>query len=175
MVAEGDLLATIADIQDNKDNLRQLVEQLKTSIGIIPFVGAGLSIPFGFPGWGSFLIAEARKAGVEETIQRHLNVGKYEEAAEDLLHARGYRAFHDAIDNSFGVHRLSGIKFRGAVSLLPQLAAGPVITTNFALVLEEVFKRADSWFEYVFSGVRVGLARGALYRNRRFLLKVQVI
>jgi hypothetical protein len=124
-------ISAIRNIEDNEDNLRQLIEQLKSPVGIIPFVGAGLSIPFGLPNWSSFLINQARKAGVEREIQEQLNVGEYEDAAEVLLSARGYLAFHDAIANTFGSHKLANIKLEGAVSFVPQLATGPVITTNF--------------------------------------------
>ena len=162
----------IASIHDNEDNLRQLTEQLETSMSIIPFVGAGLSIPLGFPGWSNFLLNQAKKAGIEERIREFLNAGKYEEAAEDLLTARGYRAFHDAINNTFGDRTLMGKELNGAVSFLPKLPVSPIITTNFDHVLEEVFKKARCSFEHKVWGVRADLATIALHQNRRFLLKI---
>lgn len=172
MQSQDSLLATIGNIQDNHDNLRQLIEQLNTPIGVVPFVGAGLSKPYGFPLWGEFLVAQAKKAGVEEEVQQHLDKGEYEEAAEGLLKARGYRAFHDGIDNTFGVHKLTGRKVEGAISLLAQLTTGPVITTNFDHVLEEGFKQANSPFERVVWGVNANLATKALYQSKKFLLKI---
>src|SRR5215213_8276003 len=171
MVYSASLINEIENIEDNADNIRQLIEQLKTPIGIIPFVGAGLSIPFGFPGWSTFLTAQAKRAGadIEENIKQRLNRGEYEDAAEDLLKARGYLAFHDAIENTFAVHKLPGKELKGAVSYLPDLAAGPVITTNFDPVLEEVFRENETPFERVVWGVYAETASRAFYQNRKFL------
>jgi SIR2-like domain len=172
MLSPSRLLSDIANIEDNADNLRRLIDQLNTPIGVIPFVGAGLSIPFDFPGWGSFLTLEARKADIEAQIQGRLARGEYEEAAQDLLTARGSRSFRDAINNTFGVHKLKGKELKGAVSYLPQLAAGPVITTNFDHVLEEIFKQAKTPFEREVWGVNAELAMTAMSQNRKFLLKI---
>jgi hypothetical protein len=60
----------------------------------------------------------------------------------------------------------------GAVSHLPQLAAGPVITTNFDHVLEEAFKQANAQFEREVWGVNAEMATRALNQNRRFVLKI---
>jgi len=49
--------------------------------GILPFVGAGLSRPFGFPEWGGFLRAQAGAAGASAAIEARLAKAEYEEAA----------------------------------------------------------------------------------------------
>jgi hypothetical protein len=92
MASDDELIEQIEGIADNRANLRRLREQLETPLRVIPFVGAGLSIPFGFPGWGAFLLSQARAAGIEKQIQKRIDAGEYEEAAEDLLTARGHRA-----------------------------------------------------------------------------------
>ena len=159
-------------MEENQDNVSYLVEQMKSGIGVIPFVGAGLSIPFGFPSWSGFLLDQAAKGGVPDQIQALLAAGEYEQAAEVLLAARGYLAFHDAIDTTFGSRRLANMRLRGAVSLLPEIAPGPVITTNFDHVLEAAFKQCGKEFQKIVTGVKPDLAAGALYQNRRFLLKI---
>jgi SIR2-like protein len=169
---QSELFAAIGEIGDNAENLRLLVEQIETPIGVIPFIGAGISIPFGFPSWSTFLINQAKKAGIESKIQRWLDIGEFEEAAEDLLKERGFRAFHDAISSEYGVHKLVGHELYGAAMTLPQLTAGPVITTNFDHVLEEAFKRQNRRFEQEVWGAKASLATRALYQNRRFLLKI---
>lgn len=165
-------LSEIIRIGDNEDTLRWLIGQLKSNVGITPFVGAGLTVPLGFPGWGSFLLAQAKKAGMSQSIQRRLDKGEYEEAAENLLESRGHRAFEDAIESSFGPNRSTDVKVEGAVTLLPQIAKGPVITTNFDQVLEKVFKEADSSFEKVVWGAKSSLATRAFHQGLRFLLKI---
>src|SRR5512132_3159602 len=102
MIPHVSFLKELEEIGDNKHNLRRLKDQLRTTIGVIPFVGAGLSMPLGFPSWSRFLIDQARQAGIEKEIKRRLAHGEYEAAAEDLLKARKKRAFIDAIDNEFG-------------------------------------------------------------------------
>jgi hypothetical protein len=166
------MLDQILNIGDNEDNLRRLIGQLESDLRVTPFIGAGLTIPLGFPGWSSFLHSQAKKAGIEKSIQQRLDKGEYEDAAEDLLKSRGYRAFQDAIDSNFGSHKLTGQKVKGAVTLLPQLTAGPVITTNFDNVLEEVFEQADSPFEHVVWGAKASSATRAFHQGLRFLLKI---
>lgn len=47
-----------------------------------------------------------------------------------------------------------------------------MITTNFDHVLEEAFKQCGKEFRKIVTGVKPDLAAGALYQNRRFLLKI---
>jgi hypothetical protein len=172
MTSSTSFLSEIESIGDNEDNLRQLIEQMKTPIGVIPFVGAGLSIPFGFPGWSNFLMEQAKKAGIDVAIKERLDQGEYMEAAEDLLSARGYLAFHDAISNTFGNHKFKDKELGGAVSYLPKLVTGPVITTNFDHVLEEMFKKAGAQFEREVWGAKAEMATRAFVQNKKFLLKI---
>jgi SIR2-like domain len=165
-------LTNILRFEENQDNIRYLVDQMKSGVGVIPFVGAGMSIPFGLPSWSGFLLDQATRAGLQDRMQVLLSTGGYEEGAEELLKARGYLAFNDAIDNTFGTRRLGNVRLRGAVSILPQIAPGPVITTNFDHVLEEAFKLCGKEFQKIVTGVKPDLAAGALYQNRRFLLKI---
>jgi hypothetical protein len=165
-------LTPITGIEGNQGNLNRLVTQLQTPLGVIPFVGAGLSVPLGFPGWSQFLLGLARQAGIESQIQSRLEKGEYEEAAEYLMTALAALAFNDAIDDAFGDHQDGGKPLQGAVSFLPQLANGPIITTNFDHVLERVFAQSGRAFEYIAWGARVGVAGQAFHQNRRFLLKI---
>lgn len=175
MLTKSELLSRIGDIGDTGDSLRNLEEQYESASGVVPFVGAGLSKQFGFPLWGEFLRDQARKAGgaeMEKKIQEQLDAGEYEEAAEELLGARGPRAFHDAIESTFGQHNLEGGELGGAVSLLPRIAAGPVITTNFDHVLEKVFEQANKPFARVVSGAKADASVRAFHRNQRLILKI---
>jgi hypothetical protein len=60
----------------------------------------------------------------------------------------------------------------GTVSLLPLLASGPVITTNFDRVLERAFEVNGAPFESIISGPRPDLIVDALHGNRRVLIKL---
>jgi len=168
----SDNIETISAIGQNRFNLTELIGQLNSSFGIVPFVGAGLSVPFGFKSWQAFLLSQAEIAGIVPKIQQRIEKGEYEEAAEDLLDALARRAFEDGLTAEFGVHRLSKEPLRGAVSYLPQLASGPVITTNFDRVLETAFEQAGARFEQVVWGAKAPTAMKAMHQNRRCLLKL---
>jgi hypothetical protein len=54
-------LASIKKIGNNDFTLNVLVTQLRTSLGVLPFVGAGLSMLFGFSGWQDFLLGRHKQ------------------------------------------------------------------------------------------------------------------
>jgi len=172
MPSQEEAIWIIEGIEENEGSLRRLVEQLETPLGVIPFVGAGLSIPFGFPGWKDFLVSQGGRAGIEDQIRKRIEDGDYEGAAEYLLKGLGNRAFHDAIDDAFGDRKLEGKQLDGAVAILPSLALGPVITTNFDHVLERAFQEGSCPFEYAAWGAKADMVLEAFYQNQRFLLKI---
>ena len=166
------LLGGLESIGDNKANLRRLVQQIGTPQGVVPFVGAGMSIQYGMSGWSNFLISRAEAAGNKRKVQRRLRAGEYEEAAEDLQALLGLRGFPDAIEDEYGPHKLDGVRVSGAASLLPQLTTGPVITTNFDHVLELAFEQAGRPFRYVVWGAKPDIINEALQHQQNILIKV---
>ena len=172
MRCANQLIVEIESLGENKNNLRRLIEQLSTPIGVIPFIGAGMSIPFGFQGWTEFLLSLASSPTLKSQLKRYIRAGRYEEAAGELCEALGNRGFHDAIENEYGDHKLQDKSLVGAASHLPELVTGPIITTNFDHVLERVFSRASRPFEHVVSGAKADMVAKALHQNRRFLLKI---
>lgn len=165
-------LQEIESIRGNRENIDRLIQQLDTPLGVIPFIGAGLSIPFGFPGWGSFLLCRANSSALRKRIKGCIRGGDYEEAAEILWEELQNRGFQDAIDSIFGDHQLQGKQLKGAISYLPRLCSGPAITTNFDHLLEKIFQAAGCPFEYVVWGAKVDMITKALHQNRPFLLKI---
>jgi len=63
-------------------------DQARTNVGLVPFVGAGLSRRFGFPLWAEFLRSNAKLAEVAAEVEKRLNSGDYEGAAEVILQRR---------------------------------------------------------------------------------------
>jgi len=167
-----DNLSSIKKIGDNQFTLDQLVIQLKTAMGVLPFVGAGLSIPFGFKGWQEFLLTTAESYIPREKMLQRIAKGEYEEAAQDLLDALGDFDFQDKMTIAFGEEKLAGVNLKGAVSYLPRLASGPVITTNFDRVLEKVFEDSGARFAERIWGARIRMAQIAVSQNKRYLLKL---
>lgn len=158
----------------NGDYLDDLRERLTGArpIPLVPFVGAGLSMPMGFPSWGEFLTLLAAECGKSEEITTLLLEGKYEEAAETVERGLGSAIFNRRVAHIFGERRSKECELRGAVLALPDLAGGAVVTTNFDRVLERVFAEAGSPFEYVAWGSKVDSIRRAMAENKPFLLKI---
>src|ERR1019366_8301192 len=60
----------------------------------------------------------------------------------------------------------------GPILLIPRLATGPVITTNFDHALERAFEESHQPFERVVWGAKGDIVAKAFTQNRRLLLKL---
>jgi actin-like ATPase involved in cell morphogenesis len=149
-------------------SFRQLRAQIRTSLGVVPFVGAGLSAACGLPGWTDLLTRLADQAATGVTVRELLARGQYEEAAEVVERATGARRFADLLVAILG----APVRPAGAVLRVPQLTRGPVITTNFDAVLETVFEHNDAAFSLTSSGGDVPAVIGALHQDRPYLVKL---
>jgi aminoglycoside phosphotransferase (APT) family kinase protein len=115
----------------NKDAVDRLLLRAEGETGLVPFVGAGLSLPWTSLGWAAFLNNIAR-AGWAGQVSGDLAAGRYEEAAERIQRTAGRAMFNSAIYDAFGDHNLARPTRwrRTAMAILPRLATGPVVTTN---------------------------------------------
>lgn len=158
--------------RSNAETLYHLERQGRTSPGLVPFLGAGISTAFGFKDWKNLLLSAAPPR-LAPRIEKQLDENNYEGAAETLLKELGADGFQSMVAASAGDSNLASFDFRaGTVSLLPLLASGPVITTNFDRVLERAFEVNGAPFESVISGPRPDLIVDALHGNRRVLIKL---
>ena len=135
---------------------------------IVPFVGAGLSKPMNMPLWGEALKTLHRR--LPNLNDPHLTTlidsGQYLEAAQIL-------ANHDAdLTNNFicTTYRVQSID--GPVVLLPQIAHGCIVTTNFDDAIEEVYKRSSVAFEGYMHGTQHHNFFTRLVRGERSVLKL---
>jgi hypothetical protein len=161
---------TFLTLGDNGINLPLLVAQLRTSVGVTPFIGAGMSVPFGLPDWRSFLLRLAPDDVTRASIDRRLARGEYEEAAQDLIDLRGRNSFQDVLEVTFGEHAAITPAPDAAAHLIPALASGPVFTTNFDFILERVFTAAGRPFDRVVNGMRVDDLRKVVHERRHALV-----
>jgi hypothetical protein len=110
-VPEGTTILSLAALDErirakNHDCFRSLVEQLRSPLGVIPFVGAGMSAAFKennrriFPEWGELLRKMARDNGIEKDIEPLVESEKYEHAAA-LLQDSLPNSFQRNISNAF--------------------------------------------------------------------------
>jgi hypothetical protein len=137
---------------------------------VVPFVGAGLSVPSGFPPWGRFLVSLLADAPhARERVEGLIAAGAYEEAAQVALEVLGVDAFAEEISNRLGRHRPV---ISGPVALLPELFVGEVITTNFDDVISEAYRSADVAFNREICGSALRAAPAQLGADRHCLLRI---
>src|ERR1700730_2338029 len=162
----------------NRDTLTNLERQLRTPLGVIPFVGAGISasvklqgVPSRFPQWGELLRSLASGFAFEAEVDQLLAMGDYEGAPAIIDRQRPNvltRSIRDAFDRKIEEAQV----LQGSVSYLPFLASGPVITTNYDYVLERAFEAAGRSFERFISGPLVDTTVAAVHGNERALIKI---
>ena len=155
---------------ENAGHLEDLVNQLRSPLGVMPFVGAGMSADFAFPLWAKFLRTTAKRFDKGDEIESLLAIGDYERAAE-VLDAHDRAGFRQRIAHTFR-GRADPARLRDSpLAYLPLLTTGPVMTTNFDAVLEQAFADAGSPLTPIVGPLADGTVR-AVHHNERALLKI---
>ncbi|WP_437606340.1 SIR2 family protein [Sorangium sp. So ce834] len=160
------LLQDLLALHDNRAEFERLTDVVRAG-KVLPFVGAGVSIPSGFPGWTRFLEEAADQAGIGAEVRDDLANWRYEAAAGRLESELGRFHFQRLIENTFG----RACTPQGTVLILPSLTAGSIITTNFDRVLETTFQQSGTMLTPVW-GTRFGALQHALFDTERYLIKL---
>lgn len=117
---------------------------------ILPFVGAGMSKPSGFPMWGAFLKELAQNdPGVLDQVEQAIEEGRFSDAAQIISDELDENMLAEQIENYFAGQVFSP---EGPVRLVPDLFKLGCVTTNFDHVLEKVYEHNEQAFAQVFSG-----------------------
>ena len=117
---------------------------------VLPFVGAGMSVPSGCRPWGQFLLSLMNDAPAQiEQVKALLQDSAYEEAAQLVFEALGDGILAEEISAQLGNH---DNRLDGPVRLLPNLFREEVLTTNFDYVLTRAYQTADHSFTREFKG-----------------------
>ena len=149
-------------------------EELKRSCQrgfVVPFIGAGMSKSAGCPTWKEYLLNLCKPAKLDKgaMLERLEQKGDYEGAMNDLVIALGDARFNRDFESDFKTKD----DISGAVTLLPRLFDGPVITTNFDRVLETVYTRNGNGFvEKVTGRGQANAFFRAIPAGERYLLKL---
>ncbi len=137
---------------------------------IAPFVGAGLSRPCGYPMWGEALRKIAQKLN-------GISVQDIEPLMAQYDYLKAAQVLHDAAAEQVQHFIKTEFRQRGAitgpVTLLPQLANGCIVTTNFDTVIEDLFKENGPSLDGYMYGTQAGnnfVQR--LLRGERCILKL---
>lgn len=138
---------------------------------IAPFVGAGLSRACGYPMWGEALRKIAHRLdGLDvPDIEPLMAQYDYLQAAQVLQNASADQVKH-FIKTEFR-QRIGAIT--GPVLLLPELAQGCIVTTNFDTVIEDLFQSRGQPLDGYMYGMQPGNAFvQRLLRGERCILKL---
>jgi hypothetical protein len=156
---------------ENRNAFDILVAQLRSPVGVVPFVGAGLSVPFGFPGWPKFLTEAAAFHHSPEAVLALVKRNRVIDAAQ-LLYQPNPDRFQRLVERWFGGAVSDAQVSTGAVSLLPLICKGPSITTNFDRVLETAFRVAGNRFDRPITALEPDNVIRAMHRNEHVLIKM---
>lgn len=158
----------ILSLHDNRARFNRLKE-IYARGAIIPFVGAGMSIPSDYPGWTRFLyqVLDETTANREE-FNAAISDGLYEEAAQMLAESLPAGCFLEHVENAFGGNQ----PMFGVVQRLPLIFKSAAITTNFDNVISRCYEQANSTFEREMLGPTARELPRALGENKRVLVKL---
>src|ERR1035437_6508033 len=154
-------------------NLISLDKLAENSDNLIPFIGAGLTAPFGFPAWHELLERSADSLNIGNEIKPLLAQNMFEEAAEHL--SKNYDNYFDEIlRHNFREEDIPRPIKHHAIRFLPRISRGVVITTNFDRMLEMVYSDNGRPFPSgkVFPGGRIREATAAVQQRKHCLLKL---
>jgi SIR2-like domain len=140
----------ILAMHDNGTRFEQLAKAYRSG-GMLPFVGAGMSVSSGYRAWTPFLFHLCNESHIESSVLEALvDAGDYEEAAQLLHDDMGAELFNESVEMEFAQSKDSA----GPLAYLPQLFPNSsVLTTNFDCLLEDLYgDDAYQGFDRVLSG-----------------------
>ena len=164
-----DVAGQVLAEHDNANRFRAL-KKAYDSRNIVPFLGAGLSMPSGYPGWTKFLWDLQGESHVKvNDLESLLGSGDYEGAAQLLHDDLGSALFNKQLQECFD----RDCAATGAINLFPLVfSESNVITTNFDKLLESAFSGQSQGFDQVVFGGNLGEALRILITGGRYLLKL---
>ncbi len=157
---------------DQLDAIRGLVEAVRMR-RMVPFVGAGISKDYNkeYLLWGQALTKIGKKLALSSEVEKILGQGNFLEAAQ-LLFDKDSIQFINFIQTRFSTKQADNNDAK-AVSLLPEISHGCVVTTNLDDVLEQVFSERNMHFIGYMHGTQAGGSFVSnLTRGKRCILKL---
>lgn len=113
----------------------QLCEQIALA-NVVPFIGAGLSQPGGFPTWKDHLRQQGRTAGLPPAdVEAMLAAGEYEGIVHAIEDRLGQPVFMQELRDAFARNGT----IPPADYLIAELFSDTLITTNYDRLLEQAF------------------------------------
>jgi hypothetical protein len=158
----------IIGLYRNEGRFNQLREAYRRG-AVVPFLGAGMSIPSGYPGWTEFLRQLRYETRISEKSLNDLLIqGKFEEAAQLLADNMPAGSFDEAIENTFGHDR----NLAGPIHLFPSYFNTSIITTNLDNVIKRCYEAAELPFSETLLGAQACELPRYLGQGSRVLVKL---
>lgn len=144
-VKENELEKLLSCHPSNKENFYQLARLMKRGV-VIPFIGAGFSMNFGYQGWSDFLKEQAKELKLPQ-IAMKVEKNEYENAASILKNNLQGNIFEYLMLREFDSRIYKGASPAKELDALPILFKNLMITTNFDEVLEMLYAKVNG--EYI--------------------------
>lgn len=166
LIEKADAILTL---YDNADRFDQLKRSFKSG-NLRPFIGAGMSIASGYPGWTSFLYKLCKESHVKlGNLEELINNGNYDEAAQTIYDDLGASLFNENLESAY----LKTCDIDGPIQYLPVLFPEcHIVTTNFDNIIEKLFEDNENGFDLVVSGVALDEVLRNIASGSRLLIKL---
>lgn len=148
-------LEKILSIKTNKDYFYALKREMSN---VVPFIGAGLSRPLGYPLWDRALTMIRERSNFSDIIDKNVSdliaSGKYFEAAEIIrkeMSKESDSPFYNAISNLFDDKIMEKADVSNyPIGRIPYLFSDRlIITTNFDRAIENIFAKIGKHIERI--------------------------
>lgn len=144
MYTESDINRLLCCHPQNKEHFSFLLRLMQRN-AVVPFLGAGISKNYGYPGWNEFLRTQAQNNDLPEILHL-LDSNKYEKAASKLHeHLNGSMEF--ILMQTFGDHKYKNAEENPEIEFIPKIFRSLILTTNFDEVIELLYAKVNG--EYI--------------------------
>lgn len=148
------------------DNLSKAI----TSNKVVPFIGAGMSVPSGLKTWVGFLhLLKSISTVANFEIDQLIDSQNYEEAAFKLFDSLTKAQIDEKME-LFKVEK--GFKPQGGIAYVPLLFKNCIITTNYDNLLEASFSIMNEHIDRVILGRDADEIASRLQKGERILFKM---
>ncbi|MDD0823046.1 SIR2 family protein [Mannheimia sp. AT1] len=161
----------LLELYNNKVRFNKLKSIFKQN-QIIPFIGAGLSIPTGLPAWRTFLenVQKETLTSFYAFIQL-LNNGEFEEAAQ-MLDDDSSTYLQEQLDNTYG-NNFNIDDIDGVIQRMPEFFPNTsIVTTNYDCLLKIIYENNGSSFAHYLIGLDATEFPRLLSSGQRILLQL---
>jgi NAD-dependent SIR2 family protein deacetylase len=165
-----DYLDDILKNHINKARFDHLCSAIEKEI-VMPFIGAGMSVPSGIPTWSDSMKRLQRLSRLEEAkLLSFLQRGAFEDAASALLEKMPLRLFNEQLEQIYRRDHEAAIS--GPIRFLPEIFSSTILTTNYDTILEDLYKNRNNAFDSILYGTGIEDYRPLRADGSQCLLKI---